>query len=99
MVVLFVYHCYSPPFMGGTDLMNTLHTFLTIAFMAVSFLIPGFIVDLVGAQNTAVIKETSRHSADPLLSRYLKFGRITTEDGLSSDQTLLGNCGMSISKL
>ena len=28
-----------------------------------------------------------RHPADLLLSQYLKFGRLTAEDGLSSDQT------------
>jgi PAS domain S-box-containing protein len=68
-------------------MMSTVHKSLTITFLAVSILISGLTVDFVGAQNTAVIKATSRRSADPLLSRYLRFGRLTTEDGLSSDQT------------
>jgi hypothetical protein len=71
---------------GGTSMMSTLHKSLTIAFLAVSISISGINVDFVGAQNTAVIKATSRRSADPLLSRYLRFDRLTTEDGLSSDQ-------------
>ncbi len=35
---------------------------------------------------SAVDTEVSRPLLDPLLSRYLRFGRLTTEDGLSSDQ-------------
>jgi len=67
--------------------MSTLHKSLTIAFLAVSIFISGINVDFVGAQSTAVIKATSRRSADPLLSRYLRFGRLTSEDGLSNNQT------------
>jgi ligand-binding sensor domain-containing protein len=64
-------------------MMNTLHKSLTIAFLAVSILISaGLNVDFVGAQNTAA----SRRPADLLQSRYLRFGRITAEDGLSNEQ-------------
>ncbi len=39
------------------------------------------------AQNTAAGTAASRRPADLTLSPYLKFRRLTTEDGLSSDQT------------
>ena len=67
--------------------MNTLPKSLTIAFLAVFIFISGFNVDLIGAQNTAVGTAASRHPADLLESRYIKFGRFTAEDGLSADQT------------
>jgi PAS domain S-box-containing protein len=66
--------------------MNTLHKSLSTMILAVFIFISGLTGDFIGAQDTAVIKATSRRSADLLLSRYLRFGRLTTEDGLSSDQ-------------
>ena len=68
-------------------MINTLYKFLTIGFLAASILILVLSVDLAGAQNTAVGTAASRRSADLLLSQYLKFGRLTAKDGLSSDQT------------
>ena len=67
--------------------MNTLPKSLTIAFLAVSIFISGLNADFVGAQNTAVSTTASRRPADPVLSRYLRFGRLTAADGLSGDQT------------
>jgi signal transduction histidine kinase/ligand-binding sensor domain-containing protein/CheY-like chemotaxis protein len=66
---------------------NTLHKPLTIAFLAASILISGLTADFVGAQTTAEDTTASRRPVDPILSPFLKFGRISTEDGLSSDQT------------
>ena len=71
-------------------MMNTLLKSLIITFLAVSILIsagPGLTVDFVGAQNTAASTTASRRPEDQLLSPYLKFSRLTSEDGLSSDQT------------
>jgi streptogramin lyase len=68
-------------------MMNTLHKSLTIALLAVSIFILELSVDLAGAQNRAAGTAASRSLSDPLMSRYLRFGRITTKDGLSSDQT------------
>ncbi len=68
-------------------LMNILHKSLTIAFLAVSIFISGLTVDFVGAQNTAAGTASSRRPVDLTLSPYLKFRRLTTEDGLSNDQT------------
>ena len=66
--------------------MNTLQKSLPIAFLTLLIFISGLNIDIAGAQNrTAGTAETQR-SADPLLSRYLRFGRLTTEDGLSGDQ-------------
>ncbi len=67
-------------------MMNSLHKSLTIAFLAISIFISGLNVNFVGAQNTAVDPAASRRPADLLLSPYLRFGRLTAEDGLSSDQ-------------
>jgi len=67
-------------------MINTLPKSLTIAFLAVSIFISGLNVDLVGAQNTAAGTAASRIPEDPLQSRYLRFGRLTTEDGLSGNQ-------------
>lgn len=67
-------------------MMNTLPKSLTIAFLAISVFISGLTVDFAGAQNTAVSTVASRRSADQVLSRYLKFGRLTSEDGLSNVQ-------------
>jgi hypothetical protein len=72
----------------NTDtIMKTLHKTLTIAFLAVSIFISGLTVDFVGAQNTAAGPAASRPPADLLLSQYLRFGRLTSEDGLSGNQT------------
>jgi len=71
----------------GKSLMNTLHKFLTIVFLAVSIFISGLTVDFVDAQNTAEDPTASRRPVDLILSPYLKFRRLTSEDGLSSDQT------------
>jgi ligand-binding sensor domain-containing protein len=68
-------------------MMNTLHKPLTIAFLAVSIFVSGLTVDIAGAQDTAAGPAASRPFADPLLSRYLRFDRLTTKDGLLSDQT------------
>ncbi|MGD9361593.1 MAG: two-component regulator propeller domain-containing protein, partial [Desulfobacterales bacterium] len=68
-------------------MLNTLQKSLAIAFLAVSIFISGLTVDLAGAQDRAPGTAASRRSGDPLLSRYLRFGRLTTKDGLSSDQT------------
>jgi PAS domain S-box-containing protein len=67
-------------------MMNTLHKFLTIAFLAASIFISGLNVDFVGAQNAAVDPAASRRPADLQLSPYLRFGRVTAEDGLSNVQ-------------
>ncbi len=66
-------------------MMNTLHKSLTIAFLAVSIFISGLSVDFAGAQDTSAGTATSRRPADIVLSPYLKFGRLTSEDGLSND--------------
>jgi len=66
--------------------MNILHKSLTITFLAISIFISGLTVDFAGAQNTAVSTVASRRSADQVLNRYLKFGRLTAEDGLSNVQ-------------
>ena len=68
-------------------MMNTLHKSLTVAFLAVSILISGLSADFVGAQNTAANSTASRRPADIVLNPYLKFDRLTSEDGLSGDQT------------
>jgi len=65
---------------------DTLHKSLPIAFLAVFFFIPKFCVDFASAQNTAVDPAPVRHTVDPTLSSYLKFWRLTTEDGLSNNQ-------------
>jgi hypothetical protein len=67
-------------------MMNTLHKSLTIAILTVFIFISGLTVDFVGAQNTIASPAASRRPADLLQSRYLRFGRITAEDGLSNEQ-------------
>ena len=67
-------------------MMNTLHNSLIIAFLAISIFISGLTVDLVSAQNTAEGAVSARRPADLLQSRYLRFGRLTSDDGLSNDQ-------------
>ena len=66
-------------------MMNTLPKSLTTAFLAVFIFISGLTVGFVGAQNTAAGPAASRRPADLLLSRHLKFGRLTSENGLSND--------------
>ena len=68
-------------------MMNTLPKSLTIAFLAVSILISGLNTNFVGAQNTAENPAASRRPANLVLSRYLRFDRLTAEDGLSNNQT------------
>ncbi len=65
-------------------MINTLHKSLTIAFLAASIFFAGLNVDFVGAQNPAVDPAASRRPADLLQSKYLRFGRLTAEDGLSN---------------
>jgi hypothetical protein len=67
-------------------MINTLHKSLTIAFLAASIFVSGLSVDFVGAQNAAVDTAASLRPADLLLSPYIRFGRFTSKDGLSSDQ-------------
>ncbi len=86
MVVFFriiVIHHHSE----GPSMMNTMHKSLTIAFLALSIFISGLTVDFVGAKDTAADPTASRRPVDPPLSPYPKFRRLTSEDGLSSDQT------------
>ena len=66
-------------------MMNTLQKSLTIAILAASIFIFGLDVDFAGAQDTAAGTAASRRPADIVLSPYLKFGRLTSEDGLSND--------------
>ena len=65
------------------SMMNTLNKTLTIAILVISTFISGINVDLVGPQNTAADPAASRCLADIFSSPYLKFGRLTAEDGLS----------------
>jgi signal transduction histidine kinase/streptogramin lyase/CheY-like chemotaxis protein len=75
--------------------MKTLHKFLSIAFLAVSVFITRADADPVGTQNPSASPATTQKHAKgasaklPLVqiprSKYLRFGHITTEDGLSSD--------------
>jgi PAS domain S-box-containing protein len=66
-------------------LMNTLPKSLAVAILTVFIFISGLSVDFVGAQDTAEGSVSDRRPADLLLSKYLRFGRITTENGLSND--------------
>jgi len=59
---------------------------LTMAFLVVSFFIGGLSIDSVYAQDTAADTAETQRSADPLLSRYLRFDRLTLEDELSNGQ-------------
>ena len=70
------------------SMMNTLPKSLVITFLLVSILISGLTVDIARAQDTAVDSTASQHPADPLQSRYIKFARLTAEDGLSGNQVL-----------
>ena len=67
-------------------MINTVRKFLTITFLAVSISISGLTVDFVGAQDTAADTAASLRPGEPLLSRYIRFDHLTTEDGLSGDQ-------------
>jgi len=68
-------------------MMNTIHKSLIIGCLAVSIFISGLTVDFAGAQDTATGSEVPRPLSGPLMSRYLRFGRLTVQDRLSSDQT------------
>jgi len=67
-------------------MMNTLHKPLTIAILAVSIVISGLNVDFASAQNTVSGPAPARPTVDLTPSSYLKFWRITTDDGLSNNQ-------------
>ena len=56
---------------------------LAVAILPVFIFISGFNVDLVGAQDTAAGPAASQRPADLLQSRYLRFDRLTADDGLS----------------
>jgi ligand-binding sensor domain-containing protein len=68
-------------------MMKALHKSLSTTILTVSIFISGVTVDFAGAQKISADPATTHRLADPLLSRYIKFGRLTTKDGLSSDQT------------
>ena len=68
-------------------MINTLHKSLSITILTVSIIVSDSYADFAGAQNTAASTVETQCSEDPLLSRYLRIGRLTTKDGLSSDQT------------
>jgi signal transduction histidine kinase/CheY-like chemotaxis protein/streptogramin lyase len=59
--------------------------YLTISFLTVSIFI--LALSLSGAQNKGSATAAFRPFSDPLMSRYLRFGQVTSKDGLSSDQT------------
>ena len=67
--------------------MNTLPKSLTIAFLTLLIFISGLNIDIAGAQIRTAGTAASRPLSDPLLSRYIRFDHLTTEDGLSGDQT------------
>ena len=67
-------------------LMNTRHKTLIIALLAISIFISGLNVDSVGAQNTAGDPAASLRPGDLLLSPYVRFSRLTAEDGILNDQ-------------
>jgi hypothetical protein len=66
-------------------MMNNLYKTLTIAFLAVSIFISGSNVDFVGAQNTAAVTMSDLPPAEIPRSKYLRFGHLTIEDGLSNN--------------
>ena len=68
-------------------MMNALHKSLSTTILAVSIFFSGVTVDVVCAQNRTAGTAASRPISDPLLSRYIRFDHLTTEDGLSGDQT------------
>jgi signal transduction histidine kinase/ligand-binding sensor domain-containing protein/DNA-binding NarL/FixJ family response regulator len=68
-------------------MVSSFHKSLAISFLVVSIFILGVSVDFVGAQGAAADREVSRPSSDPLLSKYLRFVRLTAEDVLSGDHT------------
>jgi ligand-binding sensor domain-containing protein len=68
-----------------SNMMNILHKSLTMAFLAVFIFSLGINVDFLSAQNTVAGPAVSRHPRDLTTSRYVKFRRITTEEGLSGN--------------
>jgi hypothetical protein len=85
MIFIFAYQCYSFTIQRGPSIVSTVHKSLTITVLAVSIFISGLTVDFAGAQNTAAGTAVSRRPVDLTLSPYLKFKRLTAEDGLSND--------------
>jgi signal transduction histidine kinase/ligand-binding sensor domain-containing protein/CheY-like chemotaxis protein len=65
----------------------TLQKSLTIAILAVLILVSGPTFDPASAKKNAAGTTASQLPDDPLLSRYLRFTRITSEDVLSGDHT------------
>ena len=78
-----------------TNMMKTFRKVLAIAFLTVSILISGQNVDFAGAQDTSASEATiQKHAKDdaPNLppaeirqSKYIRFGHLSTEDGLSNN--------------
>ena len=68
--------------------MKTVQNPLTIVLLAISIIISGVSSDFVGAQDTEADPVVSRRPDAPLPGRYLRFGRLTTEEGLSNNQAL-----------
>jgi hypothetical protein len=62
-------------------MINTLNKSLIIAILVISTFFSGINVDSAGAQNTSTDPAASRRLI--VSSPYLKFGRVTAEDGLS----------------
>jgi len=75
--------------------MNTLHKFLTMGFLVSFFFIFLLRVDIYGVQNTSTSPATTQKHvgidaaslpvAEIPKSKYLRFGHLTTEDGLSNN--------------
>lgn len=61
---------------------KSLRKSLAIACLAAAVFISGVRGDFVGAQDTETDPMVSRRPDEPILSRYLRFNRITTEEGL-----------------
>jgi ligand-binding sensor domain-containing protein len=70
----------------GNKIMNSVTKSYTIAFLAISFFILGLTITSVFAQDTATSTSKIQRAMDPILKRYIRFGRLITEDGLSGDQ-------------
>ena len=69
-------------------MMNTLYKSLTIAILIISTFISGINVDLACTQNKAGGSAASQRLADMVSGPYLKFSRLTTEDGLLRPTTV-----------
>jgi signal transduction histidine kinase/streptogramin lyase/DNA-binding NarL/FixJ family response regulator len=86
----------SPNCSEEASMMNTLPKSLVITFLVVSILISaGLTVDIARAQDTATDPKTTQKPAEVTapdlppaeipLSKYLRFGHLTTQDGLSNN--------------